>query len=207
MGRFSRDSLRSVGSAATLAAFMAVHAPASAQNASVSNQPVEAESAIPEIIVTAERRAESLQRSSLSLQVLGAAELERSNMTQISDLNTMAPGVQIGTGGNAPQIYIRGVGDFAASALSNPAVAVNIDGVYVARPQAINSLFYDVERIEAVERLLHPSSLDLRVCTALLRRNKSPVTAFYFGFDDRACTLAPLGRTDWLGKPFAQELL
>lgn len=104
-----------------------------------------------EIIVTAERREQSLQDSSLALQVLTAEELDRANLTQIHDLNTLVPGLQIGSGGNAPQIYIRGVGDFAASALSNPAVTVNIDGVYVARPQAVNSLFFDLARIEVLK--------------------------------------------------------
>src|SRR5687767_2044506 len=111
----------------------------------------EADEAIATIIVTAERREESLQDLSLAIQVLTAEELERANLTQIHDLNTLVPGLQIGSGGNAPQIYIRGVGDFAASALSNPAVAVNIDGVYVARPQAVNSLFYDLARIEVLK--------------------------------------------------------
>ncbi len=55
------------------------------------------------------------------------------------------------TGGGASQIYIRGVGDFAASALSNPAVAVNVDGVYISRPQGVNSNFYDLARIEVVK--------------------------------------------------------
>lgn len=106
---------------------------------------------IQDIVVTAERREQSVQKSSLALQVLTSAELERSNLTQASGLNTVVPGLQIGAGGNAAQIYIRGVGDFAGSALSNPAVAVNIDGVYVARPQAVNSLFYDLARIEVLK--------------------------------------------------------
>ena len=103
------------------------------------------------ITVTAERREQSLQDSSLALQVLGSDELDRANVTQVHDLNTLVPGLQIGSGGNAPQIYIRGVGDFAASALSNPAVAVNIDGVYIARPQGVNSQFYDLQRIEVLK--------------------------------------------------------
>lgn len=110
-----------------------------------------ADEPLDDIVVTAERREQSLQDTSLSLQVLTADQLERSNLTQVHDLNTLVPGLQIGSGGNAPQIYIRGVGDFAASALSNPAVAVNIDGVYVARPQAVNSLFFDLARIEVLK--------------------------------------------------------
>jgi iron complex outermembrane receptor protein len=132
--------------AALLSGAMLTHAPAFAQA-----EPALDDVPFGEIIVTAERREESLQDSSLALQVLTADELERSNLTQITDLNTLVPGLQIGTGGNSPQIYIRGVGDFAASALSNPAVAVNVDGVYVARPQAMNSQFYDLARVEVLK--------------------------------------------------------
>src|SRR5688500_2900415 len=41
------------------------------------------------IMVTAERREQSLQDSSLALQVLTAEELDRANLTQIHDLNTL----------------------------------------------------------------------------------------------------------------------
>lgn len=147
MKRVRRNACRNGSAIAVIAMIIAGGSPAFGQ----TTDETAAEGAIPDIIVTAERRSESLQKSSVSLQVVGAAELERSNLTQASDLNTIVPGVQIGTGGNAPQIYIRGVGDFAASALSNSAVAVNIDGVYVARPQAVNSLFYDLERVEVLK--------------------------------------------------------
>jgi len=105
---------------------------------------------IEEIMVTAQRYEETLQKSSLSLQVLSGEALQRAAVTQATDLNKLVPGLQIGTGGGASQIYIRGVGDFAASALSNPAVAVNVDGVYISRPQAVNSSFYDLARLEVV---------------------------------------------------------
>ena len=70
-----------------------------------------------------------MQKSSLSIQVLSDDELWQAGVARASDLNRLVPGIQIAGGGNAPQIYIRGVGDFAASPLSNPAVAVNVDGV------------------------------------------------------------------------------
>ena len=103
-----------------------------------------------EIIVTAQRREETLQKSSLSIQVVSDDELWRAGVAQASDLNRLVPGIQIAGGGNAAQIYIRGVGDFAASPLSNPAVAVNVDGVYISRPQGVNSSFYDLERLEVL---------------------------------------------------------
>jgi len=145
---WAKSRLSAVIHAAGLSGALVAYAPALAQDTAGG---AEASSPFNEIIVTAERREQSLQKSSLSLQVLTPADLERSNLTQATDLNTMVPGLQIGTGGNSPQIYIRGVGDFAASVLSNPAVAVNMDGVYVARAQAINSLFFDLERIEVLK--------------------------------------------------------
>ena len=104
---------------------------------------------IEEIIITAQRFEETLQKSSLSVQVLSGEELRRRVVSQATDLNSLVPGLQIDRGG-AAQIYIRGVGDFAASALSNPAVAVNIDGIYVSRPQGVNSGFYDLARLEVL---------------------------------------------------------
>lgn len=103
-----------------------------------------------EIIVTANRREEALQKSSLSIQVLSDDQIRQAGVTHSQDLNRLIPGIQIAGGGNAAQIYIRGVGDFAASPLSNPAVAVNVDGVYISRPQGVNSSFYDLERLEVL---------------------------------------------------------
>ncbi len=108
-------------------------------------------SGIDDIVVTAQRREQSFQETPLSIQVLGPDAMQRGQLSQAVDLNRLVPGIQIGAGGNAAQIYIRGVGDFAASALSNPAVAVNIDGVYIARPQGVNSSFFDLERVEVLK--------------------------------------------------------
>ena len=103
-----------------------------------------------EIVVTAQRREETLQESSLSIQVLSGEELAQAGVAHSSDLNRLIPGIQVAGGGNAAQIYIRGVGDFAASPLSNPAVAVNLDGVYISRPQGVNGSFYDLARLEVL---------------------------------------------------------
>lgn len=104
---------------------------------------------IEEVVVTAQKREESLQKASVSIEVLGEAQL--SKVSEAKDITTISPGVQIGMGGAAAQIYIRGVGDQANNAASNPGVAVNIDGVYVARAGSIAGAFYDLERIEILK--------------------------------------------------------
>ena len=104
-----------------------------------------------EIVVTAERREESLQKTSVALQVLSAQELQNAGVVQMQDLSTIVPGLQIGQGGAATQIYIRGVGDLGTTPITNPAVATNLDGVYVARPQAVDGHFFDIARVEVLK--------------------------------------------------------
>jgi iron complex outermembrane recepter protein len=106
---------------------------------------------IQDIIVTAQRRAENLQKSSISIEVLSPEEIAKAGVTQARDLATAIAGVQIGQAGGATQIYIRGVGDFGSTATTNPAVAFNVDGVYVARPAGVDGNFFDVERVEVLK--------------------------------------------------------
>lgn len=72
-------------------------------------------------------------------------------VTEARDLNQLVPGLQIGQGGTATQIFIRGVGDESVSLYNNPGVAFNVDGVYVARPEAVGLNFYDVQRVEVLK--------------------------------------------------------
>ncbi len=104
-----------------------------------------------EIIVTAQRRSESVQKSSLAVEVFSGAALRDAGVNQARDITKLSPGVLIGQGGAATQIYIRGVGDFTSTPTTNPAVAVNIDGVYVARSQAVEGNFFDLERVEVLK--------------------------------------------------------
>lgn len=109
------------------------------------------QSGLGEIVVTAQRRAESLQKTSIAVEVASGEALARAGVTQPSGLANVLPGVQISSVNSVLQIYIRGVGDFGSTATANPSVAFNIDGVYVARSQSSVSEFYDVDRVEALK--------------------------------------------------------
>jgi iron complex outermembrane receptor protein len=104
-----------------------------------------------EIVITAERRSESIEKSSLAVEVFSGQALQESGISNARDLTKLAPGVIIGQGGPAAQIYIRGVGDFTSTPITNPAVAVNIDGIYVARSQSIDGNFFDIDRVEILK--------------------------------------------------------
>lgn len=104
---------------------------------------------IDEIIVTAEYRQSTVQRSSLSIQVLSAEEIAA--VRRPNDLNSLVPGVQIGSSGPNPQVFIRGVGDAARNSRAQSGVVFNIDGVALVRPSAATANFFDLERIEVLK--------------------------------------------------------
>ncbi len=106
---------------------------------------------IADIVVTAERRETSVQKTPLTIQVLSGAQLVEAGINDTADLQKLTSGVQIGKSGASTQIFIRGVGSFAASPLSTPGVAFNVDGVYVGRPDGTSGNFYDLSRVEVLK--------------------------------------------------------
>lgn len=106
---------------------------------------------IEEVIVTASRRRESAQSSSLALSVLGGDELAAAGVNQVSELATHVPGLTISQGGATVQTYLRGVGNFATDASAESAIAYSINGVYISRPAGLGPIFFDLERVEIVK--------------------------------------------------------
>lgn len=105
-----------------------------------------------EIIVTAQRRSESLQRAALAISAVSADTIVRAGVTDATQLTRIAPAIQIGTiGGTLTTFYLRGVGNFTANSLSDAAVSVNLDGVPIVRSNAVQGLFYDLERVEVLK--------------------------------------------------------
>ena len=102
-----------------------------------------------DIIVTAQRRAESLQKSSLAIEVFTGDKLL--SATKPTDLTSLTPGVQVGTSGPQPQVYIRGVGDTNGNSRGQGAVAFNIDGIYYARATQVGPSMFDIARLEILK--------------------------------------------------------
>lgn len=121
-----------------------------AEGAPMASAPVAAPE-IAEIVITAQRREETVQKASVPIDVVSGDEVKNANVLRVTDLSATVPGLQIGQGAGPTQIYIRGVGDFGSTPINNPAVAANIDGVYVARSQALEGNFFDVARVEVLK--------------------------------------------------------
>jgi len=106
-----------------------------------------------EIIVTAQRRAESVQDVPVAITAFSASELERRQITETLDLINAVPNL-IGannTGlGSANQYYLRALGNTETIATFDPPVGTYVDDIYVSRQNANNFAFFDVERIEVL---------------------------------------------------------
>ena len=105
-----------------------------------------------EIIVTAEKRSESLQDLSQAVTVLSGVDLDNRQISTFVDLSAIAPGVNVAKNeGFKTVITIRGVGyETNQNAIATPSVSYHLDGIYVASPYSLQTDFLDLERIEVL---------------------------------------------------------
>ena len=108
--------------------------------------------AIEEVIVSAEKRNESLQDVSISVTALTEDVLETKNITDFVGLSAIAPGVTVAKNeGYKTIISIRGVGDETnQNAIAAPSVALHMDGIFIASKFSLRTDFIDLERIEVL---------------------------------------------------------
>jgi len=145
--------LKSLGLMLGVSSFALVQsAPVMAQNVSDPDgyKEVAAPQGLEEIVVTAQRRAESLQSVALSIAAYSGEDLLKRGVTEATDLSRIDPALQI-SGASFNQIYVRGVGDFGVTAEANPAVVASLNGVPIARSNAISGNFFDLERVEVLK--------------------------------------------------------
>jgi len=102
-----------------------------------------------EIVVTAQKRAESIQDVPIAMQAFTGDELSNLGVSTASDITKLSPNMTI-SGQNAAnrQISIRGVGtnDFFGNATG--AVGVYMDEVTMSAPYLSGLGLYDLERVE-----------------------------------------------------------
>jgi iron complex outermembrane recepter protein len=104
-----------------------------------------------DILVTARRRAESLQDVPISVSAFDGAALENSGAVDLTAVMQQTPNttLQIARGSNSTLIaFIRGVGQQDPLWGFEPGVGLYVDDVYVARPQGAVLDIFDIERVE-----------------------------------------------------------
>lgn len=107
---------------------------------------------IEEILVTAQRRTQSLQDVPIAMQVVDSTLIKDVAAENLGDLNGFVPGLVVSDSSpTQPRYQIRGIqtSDFGVG--TDPAVGVYVDGIYAARSGASLLAFNDVQRIEVLK--------------------------------------------------------
>ena len=104
-----------------------------------------------EIIVTAQKRAQSIQEVPLSITAFSGDFLKESGVQTIEDVSRMAPNFTISTSSQPTnsRISIRGIGASGNSAIES-SVGVFVDGVYYPRPGSVLGKMLDVSSFEVL---------------------------------------------------------
>ncbi|WP_197277192.1 TonB-dependent receptor [Sphingomonas profundi] len=103
-----------------------------------------------EIIVTAERRSTSLQRTPISVVALSGEALQSAQIRTLTDMQSLVPNFRMGENDGYAQITIRGIGISGFVPTAEGAVAVNQNEIYVSRPIAQLGGLYDVSSLEVL---------------------------------------------------------
>lgn len=103
-----------------------------------------------EVIVTAQKREQSLQDVAVSVAVISGEELARRNKTQIAELTKLVPGFTFGSGTSdaGRNIFVRGIGTQSFSRAVEQSVGTIVDNVVSASLAGSLLDFSDVARIE-----------------------------------------------------------
>jgi iron complex outermembrane recepter protein len=106
--------------------------------------------ALEEVVVTANRRVESIQEVPMSVTAFTSQFFKDSGVTNLAGLEQYTPSLKItpGTDSNSTSIRIRGIGSVGTNVGIDPSVGMFIDGVYQGRAGMSIGDLIDIERIE-----------------------------------------------------------
>ena len=106
-------------------------------------------SALEEIVVTARKRAETLEESPVSVRAFTADEIEAAGIETPRDFINLTPNVTLVETQNAGNAFInvRGISQARNSEMS---VAVLVDGVLMANPAQFTQQLFDIQQVEVL---------------------------------------------------------
>jgi len=108
---------------------------------------------IGDIVVTAQRKEESLQDAAIAIDAVSAAALADRGVQTADDITKIVPSISIVNGGGvSTSVFVRGVGNITNNAYYDAAVSSSYDGVVLGRSSgAFTSAFFDLSRVEVLK--------------------------------------------------------
>jgi iron complex outermembrane recepter protein len=105
-----------------------------------------------EIIVTAQKRSESINRVGLTVTAFGGDTLKQRGINDVQDLALAVPGFSFTPSSSGTPVYtLRGVGFYETSLAAYPTVSVYLDEVPLPFPALTRHTSFDVERVEVLK--------------------------------------------------------
>jgi len=111
--------------------------------------PGSSEGVLEEIIVTATKQAQDLQKTAAAITALDGEMLVYSGVTDIRAAQAFVPSVRFQAQTSSTEIYIRGVGSTLDLPQIEPPTALNFNGIYIPR-EATSVPLYDVQQVEVL---------------------------------------------------------
>jgi iron complex outermembrane recepter protein len=131
-----------------MAALGAAHAQQSPTTAQASSG-----SELEEITVTARKRTESILNVPVDVQAISASQLQTFQVTELTDLPTLVPGLNFGTSllSIGTLVSIRGIGTASQDPGVDQSVSLNIDGLSLGNGLAFNMGMFDIGSVEVLK--------------------------------------------------------
>jgi iron complex outermembrane receptor protein len=107
--------------------------------------------ALEEVVVTAQRRAESLQDVPLAVSTLSADDLTNSGVNVVQNLSRLTPGLEVNRYAQFVSLFLRGVGTRYANLGLEPTVGLYFDDLYSARSTVGVLDFVDIDHVEVLK--------------------------------------------------------
>lgn len=104
---------------------------------------------IADIVVTAQKRSENLQKAPVAITAVGGDMLIQKGITNLPAAQELVPGARFHQEGNTTQVFLRGVGSNLDFANVQPSVAFNFNGIFIPREGTSVGL-YDIDRFEVL---------------------------------------------------------
>jgi iron complex outermembrane receptor protein len=103
-----------------------------------------------EVMVTAQKRVESLQDVPISVAAVSGEQIEDQGLVSLEAISASIPTLHIGEAQIGEQLFIRGIGS-GVNAGFEQSVGTFVDGIYYGRGRSSRNALFDVERVEVLK--------------------------------------------------------
>jgi iron complex outermembrane recepter protein len=102
-----------------------------------------------EVVVTARKKPESLMDAPVAVTVVSGSSLDREGITNLEQMASKVPGLQLGRASQTSSIYIRGIGSGINKGFEQSA-GMYVDGIYQVRSRQFTQSMVDLARVEVL---------------------------------------------------------